>query len=129
LPYRRALPALVAGSTVFLQGHLLLGLTLGAPIRAALAAGTAPIVAGLTAVLLVWVIARRLLRQHSEGRRAAAGGSHQDHRARTTQTLAGIEGACPVCLLIGAGLTRFGATSAAPARSGPAAEAALSTPD
>ncbi len=102
LPYRRALPALVAGSTVFLQGHLLLGLTFGAPIRAALATGTARIVAG---------------------------GTDEDHPARTTQTLAGIEGVCPVCLLIGAGLTRFGATSAAPTRTGPAAEAALSTPD
>ena len=58
-----------------------------------------------------------------------AGGTDEDHPARTTQTLAGIEGVCPVCLLIGAGLTRFGATSAAPTRTGPAAEAALSTPD
>ena len=37
VPPRRALPALVAGSTIFLQVHLALGMALGAPIRELLA--------------------------------------------------------------------------------------------
>ena len=111
LPYRQALPALVAGSTVFLQGHLLLGLTLGAPIRAALAIGAPRIVAGVTAVLMVGFVARRLFRQRSAARQPAAGGADETRLARATWTPAGIEGACPICLLIGAGLTRFNAAS------------------
>jgi len=129
VPYRRALPALVAGSTVFLQGHLLLGLTLGAPIRAVLQTGAARIVAAVLAALLVWVVARRLVRRRPGGTRPATGGSVPDPATRTTRSPAGIEGACPVCLLIGAGLTRFGAAPPAPARRGLATEVAASTPD
>jgi membrane protein DedA with SNARE-associated domain len=81
---RRALPPLVAGSSVFLLLHLFLGYFLGPAARHVIAAATVPailvIVALVGAAAVLW-IARR-------GRRA--GGE------------AWAEAACPACLVLGA---------------------------
>jgi membrane-associated protein len=79
---RRALPALIAGSSVFLQLHLFLGYFLGAAAGHVLHAATAPALAaaaaGVLGAIAFW-LARR-------GRRAGAG------------SLA--EAACPACLTL-----------------------------
>jgi hypothetical protein len=72
------MPALVAGSTVFLHGHLLLGLAIGAPLRAALA--TSPGRLALAAVLVGLAATAVLLRR------------------RKVPANAWVEGICPVCL-------------------------------
>lgn len=80
---RRALPALVLGSSVFLQLHLALGLMLGPLAHRALDRAKGPtlvvIGAAVVAALVVW-LARR-------GRRSG------------TQAFA--EAACPACLVLG----------------------------
>lgn len=79
---RRALPALIAGSTVFLQAHLFLGYFLGAAAVHALHAATGPALAVLALIVaggIVFWFARR-------GRRRAAA------------SLA--EAACPACLAL-----------------------------
>lgn len=82
MPSRRALPALIAGSSVFLQLHLFLGYFLGSAAERALHAATGPALAVLTAVVLAavgfWLVRR--------GRRAGAGGL--------------TEAACPACLAL-----------------------------
>jgi membrane-associated protein len=84
VPARRALPALVIGSSVFLQLHLFLGYFLGTAARDLIEAATGPailVVVGLVVVAAVFWIVRR-------GRR------------RGTQALT--EAACPLCLVLGA---------------------------
>jgi membrane protein DedA with SNARE-associated domain len=84
----RALPALVLGSSVFLQAHLLLGLLAGAAARQLLDEVVGrlrvPLLIGLVvllAALAVWLLRRR-------------------GRSRAGQVVA--EGCCPVCLAAGA---------------------------
>lgn len=82
LPARRALPALVAGSTFFLQLHLFLGYFLGSAALHALRAATRPALAVLTVAIaggIVFWLARR------RGRRAIGGIA---------------EAVCPVCLTL-----------------------------
>jgi membrane-associated protein len=104
---RRALPALIAGSSVFLQLHLFLGYFLGAAARRVLHAATGPAL-GAAAVLVLGAIAFWLIRR---GRRAGAG------------SLA--EAACPACLTLAllserpAGVRAVAVDGAAP---GPALE-------
>jgi membrane-associated protein len=84
LPLRRALPALVIGSSVFLQLHLFLGYFLGTAARDLIETATGPailLLAGLVAGAAVFWIIRR-------GRRRGA-------QAFT-------EAACPLCLVLGA---------------------------
>jgi membrane protein DedA with SNARE-associated domain len=78
----RALPALIVGSSVFLQLHLFLGYFLGAAAVHLLHAAAAPTLAALAAIVVGGVVfwfARR-------GRRLAAGGL--------------AEAACPACLAL-----------------------------
>lgn len=79
---RRALPALIAGSSVFLQLHLFLGYFLGSAARSVLHAADWPVLIVL-AVFAVCAIVFWLARK---GRRAGAG------------SLA--EAACPACLTL-----------------------------
>jgi membrane-associated protein len=79
---RRALPALIAGSSVFLQLHLFLGYFLGAAAQHVLHAATGPALAA-AAVLVLGAAAFWLARR---GRRAGTG------------SLA--EAACPACLTL-----------------------------
>lgn len=79
---RRALPALIAGSSVFLQLHLFLGYFLGAAARHALQEATGPALA-VAGLLVLGAIAFWLVRR---GRRAG------------TASLA--EAACPACLAL-----------------------------
>jgi membrane protein DedA with SNARE-associated domain len=78
----RALPALVLGSSVFLQAHLLLGYALGPAARELLERARLPVLVAAAVALAVVVVL--LVR----GR-----------RGRATRVLA--EGACPVCLAAG----------------------------
>jgi membrane protein DedA with SNARE-associated domain len=78
----RALPALMLGSSVFLQAHLLLGSALGPAARELLERARLPVLVAAAVALAVIVVL--LLR----GR-----------RGRATRVLA--EGACPVCLAAG----------------------------
>ena len=77
LPAGRAVPALVLGSSVFLQAHLLLGLALGPVARALLA------LAAVLVVAVAWLLRRRASRGEPSGRMLA-------------------EGCCPACLAAGA---------------------------
>jgi membrane protein DedA with SNARE-associated domain len=83
LRVRRALPALVIGSIVFLEGHVVLGYLLGSSARAAIdrARGPALAVGGALVVgaAILWILRR--------GRRAGAG--------------AFAESSCPACIAIG----------------------------
>ena len=92
----RALPALVLGSSVFLQAHLLLGYALGPAAREVLEQARLPVLvaAAALAVVAILLLVRR--------------------RTPTTRVLA--EGACPACLALGlvggrAEPTRSGAES------------------
>jgi membrane protein DedA with SNARE-associated domain len=78
----RALPALVLGSSVFLQVHLLLGYLLGPAARELLEQARLPLL--VVAAVALGAIATLLLRRR---------------RARLTRVLA--EGTCPACLLLG----------------------------
>jgi membrane protein DedA with SNARE-associated domain len=82
LSARRALPALIAGSSAFLQLHLFLGYFLGAAARHVLHVATGPALAA-AGVLVLAAIAFWLVRR---GRRAG------------TASLA--EAACPACLAL-----------------------------
>jgi len=79
---RRALPALIAGSSAFLQLHLFLGYFLGAAARHVLQVATGPALAA-AGVLVLGAVAFWLVRR---GRRAG------------TASLA--EAACPACLAL-----------------------------
>jgi membrane-associated protein len=82
LSARRAVPALIVGSSVFLQLHLFLGYFLGAAAVHVLHAATVPVLAALAVIAaggIVFWFARR-------GRRQAAGGL--------------AEAACPACLAL-----------------------------
>jgi membrane protein DedA with SNARE-associated domain len=84
LTLRRALPALVIGSSVFLQLHLFLGYFLGQAAGDLIETATVPLIVvllGLVVVAAVFWVARR-------GRRRGA------------QALT--EAACPLCLVLGA---------------------------
>jgi membrane protein DedA with SNARE-associated domain len=87
LPPGRAVPALVLGSSVFLQAHLLLGLALGPVARELLGGVRLPALLALAAVLVV--AAAWLLRRPRPGRGEP-----------TARMLA--EGCCPACLAAGA---------------------------
>jgi membrane protein DedA with SNARE-associated domain len=81
----RALAALVLGSSLFLQAHLLLGYLLGPAAREVLEEARVPVLAAagaVLAVIAVVVVARR-------------------RRGRVARVLA--EGACPACLALGLG--------------------------
>jgi hypothetical protein len=77
---RRALPALVLGSSVFLQLHLVLGMTLGPLARAAFDRAKGPVALGGVAVVVIalafWIVRR---------------GPRRGLQAFT-------EAACPLCL-------------------------------
>jgi membrane-associated protein len=86
LPAGRAVPALVLGSSVFLQAHLLLGLVLGPVARELLGGVRLPALLALAAVLVVavaWLLRRRAGRSEETARMLA-------------------EGCCPACLAAGA---------------------------
>jgi membrane protein DedA with SNARE-associated domain len=83
----RALAALVLGSSLFLQTHLLLGYVLGPAARELLERARLPVLV-TAAVVLVAVATLLLLRR----------------RGRAARVLA--EGACPACLALGLGLRR-----------------------
>jgi hypothetical protein len=93
----RALPALVLGSSLFLQAHLLLGYALGPAARELLEQARLPVL--VAAAVAVAVAATLLLvRRHTRASRVLA------------------EGACPACLALGlaagrAELARSGAES------------------
>lgn len=78
----RALPALVLGSSLFLQAHLLLGYALGPAARELLEQARLPVLV-VAAVALAVVVALLLARR----------------RGRAARVLA--EGACPACLALG----------------------------
>jgi membrane protein DedA with SNARE-associated domain len=82
LSARRALPALIAGSSVFLQLHLFLGYFLGSAAEHVLHAATGPAIA-VFALIVLGAVAFWLARR---GRRAGAG--------------ALAEAACPACLTL-----------------------------
>jgi hypothetical protein len=82
IPVGRALPALVLGSSLFLQAHLLLGYALGPAARELLERARLPVLLAAVAVLVG--VAVLLL----HGRRGCA-----------ARVLA--EGACPACLALG----------------------------
>jgi hypothetical protein len=79
----RALPALVLGSSLFLQAHLLLGYALGPAARELLERARLPVlvVAAVTLVAAATLLVAR-------------------RRTRMTHILA--EGACPACVALGA---------------------------
>jgi membrane protein DedA with SNARE-associated domain len=81
----RALAALVIGSSVFLQAHLLLGYLLGPAAREVLEQARLPVLVAAV-VVLVAVAVLVLLRRR---------------RGRVARVLA--EGACPACLALGLG--------------------------
>jgi membrane protein DedA with SNARE-associated domain len=83
LSWRAALPALVLGSSAFLQLHLFLGFFLGGAARHALDAARGPVLA-LLAVLVVGGVGFWLIRR---GRRAGS--------------QAFSEACCPACLALG----------------------------
>ena len=78
----RALPALVLGSSLFLQAHLLLGYALGPAARELLEQARLPVL--VIAAVVLAATATLLLRRR---------------RPRVTRVLA--EGACPACLALG----------------------------
>jgi membrane protein DedA with SNARE-associated domain len=82
IPARRALPALIIGSSIFLQLHLFLGYFLGAAAVHALKVATLPALLVFVALALggiaVWLVRR--------GRRAGSAGV--------------LEGDCPACLAL-----------------------------
>ena len=79
----RALPALVLGSSLFLQAHLLLGYALGPAARELLERARLPVL--VVAAVALGAVAVLLLRRGRRGRAA--------------RVLA--EGACPACLALG----------------------------
>jgi membrane protein DedA with SNARE-associated domain len=81
---RRALPALILGSSVFLQLHLFLGFFLGGAARRAFHAAEGPTLVAL-AVLVVAALAFWVVR-----------------RGRRTGGEAWTEAACPACVALGA---------------------------
>ena len=82
LSARRALPALIAGSTVFLQLHLFLGYFLGAAAERVLHAATGPALAVFALVVVAGVVFWLVRR----GRRAGPAGL--------------LEGDCPACVAL-----------------------------
>ena len=83
---RRALPALIAGASLFLQGHVLLGYALGESARDVLDRAKGPFIVAVVGLLVVGAVvwfARR-------GRRGGAA------------VQAWSEACCPACLAIGA---------------------------
>jgi membrane protein DedA with SNARE-associated domain len=84
----RALAALVVGSSLFLQAHLLLGYLLGPAAREVLEQARLPVLVA-AGVVLVAVAVVVLLRRR---------------RGRVARVLA--EGACPACLALGLGRAR-----------------------
>jgi membrane protein DedA with SNARE-associated domain len=96
----RALAALVLGSSLFLQAHLLLGYALGPAARELLERARVPVLVA-AGVALVAVAALVVLRRR---------------RGRVARVLA--EGACPACLALGLGVDRgVGRGHAEPTRS------------
>jgi membrane protein DedA with SNARE-associated domain len=79
---RRALPALIVGSSIFLQLHLFLGYYLGSAARRVLHAATGPVLIAVAVIALaaiaIWFVRR--------GRRHGTGGL--------------AEAACPACLTL-----------------------------
>lgn len=92
-----ALPPLVLGATVFVQGHFVLGYLVGRPAVDALDSAL-PVVVGVVALLVVGLVVwRRVQRRH------------------TAATGAWLEAACPACLVLGA-LARTSAGDPEPVR-------------
>lgn len=82
MSFARAFPALVLGSTVFLQLHLFLGYFLGSSARHVLRSATGPAIAALSGIVAVAVLFWFVRR----GRRQGSGGL--------------LEAACPACLAL-----------------------------
>jgi membrane protein DedA with SNARE-associated domain len=80
---RRALPALVVGSSVFLQLHLVLGFLLGPLARDAVKSATGPALAVLAAVAVAGVVVWIVRRGRREGAQSAT------------------EACCPACMALG----------------------------
>lgn len=78
-----ALPAMVIGSTVFLQGHLVLGFMLGPLADKALQRSEVPVVLGLVALLVAGVVVWRIRRGKGQG-----------------GVQAWTEACCPACLAV-----------------------------
>ncbi|HEV3402577.1 MAG TPA: hypothetical protein VG078_12210 [Acidimicrobiales bacterium] len=101
LSFRRALPPLVLGSSIFLQLHLVLGYLLGPAARDALEQAKGPVVVGLVVVALAGVVFWLLRRGRRAGSQAAA------------------EACCPACLALGTLVPRaFGIEDLTPAGGG-----------
>ena len=83
MPVRRALPALVIGSSVFLQLHLVLGFLLGPLARDAIESAKGPALVVLALVALAGVAVWFVRRGRREGAQAAT------------------EACCPACLALG----------------------------
>jgi membrane protein DedA with SNARE-associated domain len=92
----RALPALIAGATLFLQGHVLLGYGFGASAREVVDRAKGPAIAAVVALLVVGLIVWFVRR----GRRGAA--------------QAWSEACCPACLAISALSAPRAATNLSP---------------
>ncbi|MGH9280379.1 MAG: DedA family protein [Acidimicrobiales bacterium] len=83
VPAARALPALILGSSVFVQLHLVLGYLFGPVAREAVHQATGPAIAVLVALALVGVFVWIRRRGRRDGAQAAT------------------EACCPVCLALG----------------------------
>ena len=83
---RRALPALIIGSSVFLQLHLVLGYLLGPAARDAIDSAKGPAIA----VIVVLVLAGAVFWFVRRGRRAGTGAAGE----------AWAEASCPACLAL-----------------------------
>lgn len=82
-PAKRVIPALILGSTVFVQGHVIVGFALGDAARSALDRARGPILAGVVAFALVGLVVWL-------ARRGRNGGGQS-----------WTEASCPACLAVG----------------------------
>lgn len=99
LPFAAFLPGLVAGNTVFVGGHFVLGYLAGPPALSLIAGtgGIALVVAALVVLALIGAAGWRVVR----GRRAASSRTREGALPGDLPSLATwAEAACPACLAI-----------------------------